>query len=154
MSEAQTNSFDHRKMAIQLFNYVWSLMEKADRSPAEDDTLLNAAHASRYHWGEVGTAVNLVRGDWQISRVYSVLKRPEPARYHALRCLEVCQANGIGDFDLAYAYEALARSCDLAGEREAAQTYLAQAEAAGQQITEADDRELFDKDMQTLQHLK
>ena len=41
--------------------------------------MLHAAHASRFHWGEVGEPVNFARGEWQISRVYAVLGRPEPA---------------------------------------------------------------------------
>ena len=72
--------------------------------------MLDAPHASRFHWGEVGTAVNLARGEWQVSHVYAVLNRAEPALYHARRCLAICEANAIGDFDLAYAYEAIARA--------------------------------------------
>jgi hypothetical protein len=42
--------------------------------------MLHAAHASRYRWGEVGVAVNLARGEWLGSRVYSVLGRAAPGR--------------------------------------------------------------------------
>jgi DNA-binding transcriptional MerR regulator len=54
---------DRRQLAVDLFNHVWTLLERSDRSPLEDDEMLHAAHASRYHWGEVGsrsisTAVN------------------------------------------------------------------------------------------------
>lgn len=154
MSSEQAETFTHRQMAVKLFNFTWDLMEKAERTQAEEDTMLNAAHASRYHWSEAGTAVNLARGDWQISRVYTVLKRPEPALYHAQRCLDICLENNFGDFDLAYAYEALARASALAGNLTDARNYFLQAVAAGEKIAEADDRQLFDKDMQTLQHLK
>src|SRR5690606_16440823 len=104
----------HRRLAAELFNRVWSLLEQPDRDQAADDTMLHAAHASRFHWGEVGTPVNLARGEWQISRVYAVLGRAEPALHHARRCLEICEAHGIGDFDLAFAYEALARASAVA----------------------------------------
>ena len=69
----------HRRLAAELFNRVWSLLEKPDRDQTDDDTMLQAAHASRFHWGEVGEPVNFARGEWQISRVYAVLGRPEPA---------------------------------------------------------------------------
>ena len=49
--------------------------------------MIHAAHAARYHWSKVGTKANLARGEWQVSRVYTVLERPEPALYHAHRCL-------------------------------------------------------------------
>ena len=109
---------DERQLAIDLFNGVWRLLDKEDRTVEEDDRMLHMAHASRYHWGQVGTAANLARGEWQCSHVYAVLGRAEPAAHHARRVLEICQANGIGDWDLGFAYEALARASAVAGDLE------------------------------------
>ena len=86
----------HIKMAAALFNHTWSLMDKKQRSKEEDDEMVHAAHASRYHWGQrvsfgEGKPVNLGRGEWQISRVYAVLKNPKQARYHAQRYLDICK---------------------------------------------------------------
>ena len=139
-----------RQLAVDLFNLVWDYLEKPDRSLQENDTMLNAAHASRYHWEQIGKAVNLARGEWQLARVYAVLGRPEPALYHAARSLEICQSNGIGDFDLAYAYEAYARATAIARRFEDSQTWLQQARQAAQNIPEADDRELLEKDLDTV----
>ena len=113
--------------------------------------MLHAAHASRFHWGEIGEPVNLARGEWQCSRVYAVLRRAEPARFHAERCLELCEANGIGDLDLAYAYEALARAERLAGDEEAVRRHLDDARAAATRIAEAEDREHFLRDLADLE---
>ena len=93
--------------------------------------MLHAAHASRFHWGEIGEPVNLVRGEWQVSRVYAVLQRPEPALWHARRCLELCQQHAIADFDLAFAYEAMARAHAVAGQHDATVSYLQLARQAG-----------------------
>ena len=65
----------------------------------------------------------------------------------ARRCLEICEANGIGDFDLAYAYEAMARALLTAGERAEAAPWIERARAAGDAIAEADDREIFAQDL-------
>lgn len=100
----------HRKFAVDLFNLTWDLLDKAMRTAEANDRLLHAVHASRYHWGEIGTPLEVERSEWQVSRVYAVLNRPEAALYHARRCLEICEATGIGDFDLAFAHEALARA--------------------------------------------
>jgi hypothetical protein len=120
---------------------------------ADDDRMLHAAHASRYHWGEApeGETINLARGEWQVSRVYTLLGRAEPAIWHAARCLDHCRAAGPGaaDWDLAYAYEALARAHALAGNAEAAE-WKAQARAAGDQIADPEDKEHFDEDFATL----
>ena len=140
----------HQKFAKDLFNYTWQLLDKPERSRDEDDRMIHAAHASRFHWGEVGSPVNWARGEWQISRVYTVLKRPEPALYHAQRCLDLCQVNHIGDFDVAYAYEALARAYAIGGKQNDVETYMQLAREAGEQIAEQDDKELFERDLATL----
>ena len=129
---------------------MWTLLDKLDRSVDENDLMLHAAHASRYHWGQIGAPVHLARGEWQVSRVYAVLKRAEPATYHAQRCLDICVANEIGDFDLAYAYEALARAAALAGQSSQREAYLRLAREAGEKITEADDKTHFLKDLDTI----
>jgi len=140
----------HRQLGVDLFNLVWDYLEKPERTGQEDDTMLNAAHASRFHWEQAGTAVNLARGEWQISRVYAVLQRPEPAKYHATRTLEICQANGIGDFDLAFAYEALARASAVAGNDEDSGRWLELARQAITGIQDADDRALVEKDLASI----
>lgn len=137
----------HRKLAATLFNDVWRLLEKKGRSHGDDLRMIHEAHASRYHWGRVGTPANLAIGEWQVSRVYAVLKRPEPALYHAKRCLEVCEANDVHDFPLAYAYEALARASALARRTADRDRYLRRAQAIGRSIREADERDQFFRDL-------
>ena len=70
-----------RALAVGLFNHTWTLLENPNRTPEQDDEMLHAAHASRYHWGEVGEPVNLARGEWQ---VLARLRRPRPRRAGAL----------------------------------------------------------------------
>ena len=143
-----------RRLAAESFNKVWELLDKPQRSTDEDDAMLHGAHASRYLWGMVGEPVNLARGEWQVSRVYAVLKRPEQARYHAQRCLDICLANGIGDFDLAYAYEALARSFAIAGDASQRDKFFQLAVQAGQLIADADDKKLFESDLSSIPDLE
>jgi DNA-binding transcriptional MerR regulator len=139
-----------RKAAVDLFNHTWTLLEKADRSERETDLMVHAAHASRFMWEDIGEPVNHARGEWQIARVYAVVDRPEPALHHARRCLEIVEEHGVGDFDLACAYEALARAHATAGEREAASRYEALGREAAARIADADDRELVVSDLDAL----
>jgi hypothetical protein len=141
----------HRRFAVDLFNATWDLLEKPVRTIEEDDEMIHRAHASRYHWGEIGAPVNLARGEWQIARVYTVLKHPQSAYYHALRSLEICLANDIGDFDLAYAYEALARVNALRNNINECHHYLKLARKAGETIQEQEDRDHFFKDLESIQ---
>ncbi len=140
----------HRRMAAQLFNSTWDLLLKKRRTKEESNTMIHMAHASRYHWGVVGGPQQLAIGEWQISRVYAALRRPEPALFHAERCLEICEAHEVGDFPLAYAYEALARAFAIAGKSRERAACLKLARAAGAKIRKKDDRELFVKDLRTV----
>jgi hypothetical protein len=137
----------HRRQAVDLFNFTWTLIDKPDRTPAEDDQMIHAAHASRYHWDVVGTAVNYLRGDWQIARVYTLLHLPERAVHYAQLCLQQCRDHHIGDFDLAFAYEAVARALACAGEAAGAQEHYRLAERAGEQIAAEDDRRQFQQEL-------
>jgi DNA-binding transcriptional MerR regulator len=143
----QPDAGEQRRLAADLFNLVWTMLETPDRTAEQDERMLHAAHASRFHWGEVGEPVNLARGDWQVSRVYAVLGRAEPALHHAQRCLETCRANDIEDFDLAFAYEALARASAIAGRSDDAATYAGLARRAGERIGEPEEREIFFSDL-------
>ncbi len=144
----------HRELAVALFNHVWSLLEVADRTPAQTDEMIHAAHASRFHWSraEGSQAVNLGRGEWQCSRVYAVLGRGEPALWHAQRCLAYAEApdGGQEDWDLAAAYEALARAHAVAGDLAAAAEWKAKAAAALEGIADQDDRDVIEGDLATL----
>ena len=139
-----------RKLAADLFNRVWELLTILERTQDEIDEMINAAHASRYHWSIVGQPINLARGDWQISRVYAVLGRAEPALYHAYRSLEIVEAEGIADFDLAFAYEAVARAQAVAGDGLESQRYVELARVAGEAIAQQADRDGFFSELATI----
>lgn len=143
----------HRKFAVELFNLVWSLLDKKDRTK-EEDKMVHVAHASRFHWGEIGTAVEFERGEWQISRVYLVLNKPQTALYYAKRCLEICRESNIGDFDIAFAYEAMARAYAVAGKKTECEKYIQLAKDAGEQIKEKEDKDLFFSDLKTVPSYK
>lgn len=142
----------HRAIGAALFNHVWTLLEKADRTSADVDDMLHAAHASRFHWSraEGVEPANHARGEWQCSRVYAVLGRAEPALWHAERCRAILDSNGIVDFDIAAAYEALARAHAVAGNASAAAEWKAKAVAALDGIADPDDREIIEGDIATL----
>jgi hypothetical protein len=89
----------------------------------------------------VGTPVNFARGEWQVSRVYSVLGRGEPALVHARLCLDTCVEHGIGDFDIAYAHEAMARAYRVLGDQSESAAHAEQARRATAGIADPEDRE-------------
>lgn len=139
-----------RKIAAACFNRVWTLLEKEDRTEAEDTQMIHAAHASTYHWMRIAGPERQARGEWQCSRVYCVLGQPEAAMFHAKKVLEICQREGIGDFDLAFAYEGLARASAVAGDLDEARRWAELARSAATDISGDFDRELLLGDLETL----
>jgi hypothetical protein len=138
----------HKKFAVELNNLVWNLLGKKDRTKQEDETMIHAAHGSYYHWSKVGTAVNLQRGEWLVSHVYAVLNRPEPALHHAKLCMELTKENNLVDFDLAYAYEGMARAYASAREKSESQEYIKLAREAGEKIKNEEDKTIFFGDLE------
>ncbi len=154
---AATHELDaaaHRHLGVELFNHVWTLIEKADRTPAETDEMIHAAHASRFHWSRAGTTANLGRGEWQVARVYSVLGRAEPARWHAARCLAYVEAavtaGEADDWDLPAAYEAMARAAAVSDDLAKATEWRDRARTALTAVADPADREVIEGDLATL----
>ncbi|HYJ61523.1 MAG TPA: helix-turn-helix domain-containing protein [Actinomycetota bacterium] len=138
---------EERQVAVDLFNHTWELLETSDRTPAQDDRMLHAAHASRLHWERTGTPRNLAVGEWQCARVYAVLGRAEPTLHHARRCIAMCEEHDVGPFYLAEGYEALARGHAVAGDRAAAAEAEAQAWRVAEGIQDAEERQMLEQDL-------
>jgi DNA-binding transcriptional MerR regulator len=152
-TSVELDAATQRQLGVDLYNSTWALIEKPDRTAAETDELIHRAHASRWHWARVGSAVNLARGEWLCSRVYATLGRGEPALWHARRCVEINEAMAADareSWDLPAAYEAMARASFAAGDPASGALWKAKATAALEQITDVDDREPIAQDIVTL----
>ncbi|HXH20235.1 MAG TPA: hypothetical protein VNJ07_14255 [Chitinophagales bacterium] len=137
----------HRKFAADCFNKIWPLLEKKDRTSDDNELLVHLAHASLYHWLQAGAPVNEQRGEWMLARVYTVLGDTAYSMHHAKRCLALTEKHGFRDFDLAYAYEAMARASALSHLPVECKKYLELARKAAEEIAEKEDRELFLNDL-------
>jgi hypothetical protein len=137
---------DERQRGVDLFNATWRLIESRE----DDDLMLHTAHASAYHWAAAPecTPANRARAEWLVSRVSALCELPDAALRHARRCLRWCEEHGLEDWDLAYAYEALARASKLTGDEAAAARYADRAAAVP--IEDADDRDLLEQDLASI----
>jgi len=153
IDEKESTMTDHRTLGVDLFNKTWTLMEKPTRTPEEDDEMIHCAHASGYHWQQVGTRANRARSEWQCSRVHAILGQSEQALYHARRCHDITAANEDGsmeDWDLAGAYEALARAHLTAGHREEAAHWAQLGRATTAALADEEERKVFEADFATI----
>ncbi len=135
----------HRLFAKSCNARVWELLGQTTRTALENDELLLAAQASLYHWQQVGTPLNVQRANWLLARAHTVLGDPAGAMKHATRCIELTKAHmsEMKDFDIAYAFEAMARTYALLGDRMNAKEYYDLALRVGQAIQDPEDKQIF-----------
>ena len=140
----------HKKFGPDLCMLAWELIEKKDRTPEESDTMLNAVHASAYHWSQLKGHVDDNRwkhsfaiSHHQIALVYVEIGNATQALYHAHRCLEYFQKYGVGGFPDAYGYDVLARAYNLIGDVKNRNDAIRKAIDAGNRIEEKQFRDSF-----------
>jgi len=132
----------HKKIAINTNNGIWSTLDKNHPTKEELEEALHMAHTSLYHWSKIGQPINIARGEYMVSRVYSAFSWAEPALYHAKRCLKITEETGIGDFDLAFAYEVMARSYYAAGMKKECKKYRELTQKAIDAVKGEEDRKI------------
>ena len=137
----------HKKLAPMAFNRAWELLDRTGLSPEEEDEMLAAAFAQRYHWYEVGDARNWSIADWQISRVASVLGYADLARRFGFRSLEVAQAHNLGPFLEGFAHEAIARAAAVVDDVETFTEHLNEARGLVGGIEDDDERSTLEADL-------
>ena len=143
----------HKYYSANCFNKAWDLIDKDQRTPAEDEQMIRLTQASHYHWTQrpdySSTGASI--GYWQTSRIYAILDQPENAMHYGKLCLDASQEEGVPPFFLGYAFEALARAAAAAGNHQDTNTYLDKARAAADDVQKADDRKMLLDDLGTIQ---
>ena len=85
-----------------------------------------------------------------ISRVYSILGMYDSTLYHAKRSLDIFKKNDIGDFDIAFTYEAMARNYKIKEDEKGKEKYLELAKRVGMEIKDEEDRNYFFSELSTI----
>ena len=142
----------HKYYAANCFNRAWDLIDKTDRTFAEDEDMIRLSLASHYHWTqrEDYTNTNASIAHWQTSHIYALLGQADNARCYGQLCLEVSQAEDIPPFFLGYAFEALARAEATAGNQKKSQVYIEQARSVAEKIQKAEDKEQLLKELDSI----
>jgi tetratricopeptide (TPR) repeat protein len=105
-----------RELAVASNNIASQLLESGDDDGALRDLLERAAIIAHRSWAEAGTWVNEERALYLLALVCNRLGQPARARGHALRALEMIEANGDEPVDCAFLNLALAHSYRLEGD--------------------------------------
>lgn len=137
----------HRTFAPLSFNHAWELLDTAELSREEEEEMLAATFAQRYHWYEVGTERNRAIADWQVSRVAVVLGYADLARRFGERSLEIAVEYELDPFVRGFAHEAIARAAASVDDVELFTEHLELARAALAEIEDDEDREILQADL-------
>ena len=140
----------HRYFSADCFNRAWELIEKAERTSAEEQQMIRLNQASIWHWTqrEDCTDRNLSIGYWQASRIYAVLGEAENAQKYAQLSLD--RSSPEEPFYRGYAYEALARAAAAGGNRKQVKEYGAEARRLAELVQDEEERRILLDDLVTI----
>jgi hypothetical protein len=133
----------HRWLAVECNNLAWDLSNRADRTPAQDDEMRNAAHASAFHWAAVGTELNRARADMLLGRVYAALGVGDAAVAYARRSFDYLVAHDPPDWEIAFAHAILAHAAFSARDAASHTRNYEKAKELGDAIADPEDRRIF-----------
>ncbi len=137
----------HRRFAPLAFNRTWELLDATELTREEEEDMLAATFASRYHWYQVGTERNRAIADWQVSRVAVVLGYADLARRFGERSLEMVIEYSLDPFVRGFAHEAIARAAASVDDVETFTEHLELARAALAEIEDDGERETLQADL-------
>jgi hypothetical protein len=140
----------HRWHAIECNNLAWSLSDRAERTPAEDDEMLDAAHGSAFHWSRAGDALHRARADMLLGRVHAVLGDGSAALAYAQRSLDYLLAHDPPDWEIAFAHAIVAQAGLAAGDAALHGRHYREAVSLGDAIADPEDRAIFDATFATI----
>lgn len=142
----------HRHFSVECFNRAWDLIDKPERTPAENEEMVRLTITSTWHWLQRPDCApqNLSVGYWQTSRAYSLVGRAGQARRYGQLSLEAIREAGDLPFYLGYAYEALARAESVAGHAEKVAGYLGLAREAAVRVPDEEARAALLADLESI----
>ncbi|MEP6607952.1 MAG: hypothetical protein ABJA83_04675 [Burkholderiaceae bacterium] len=108
----------HRKFGAACNNRAWNLSVQPHRSPAEDLKMLDASHASAWHWGHIGTELHRIRAMMLLADVYALVGRGSSALAYAREMRDYFLRTGAPDWEVALAHAIYAHAAAIAGDRE------------------------------------
>lgn len=131
--------------AIECNNQAWDLLEKPKRTPAEDIGMVHMAHASCFHWMQVGAALNQVRALCLIANAHAAAGDAQAAVRYSDVVLELAEAHRteLADWDWAFLFDAAARAQAVTGNMTSAGLWREKARSAGGSIADANDQQAF-----------
>ncbi len=134
-----------RYFAMAGNNRAWELAAKLERSEAEDREMLDAAHASAFHWNAVGTDLNRMRAAYLVAEVHALLGLGASALSLADEALGWFRDVDTPDWERAFLHTIHAHAAAAAGDTDAHASSYANALEALAAIADPEDRQIVEQ---------
>lgn len=133
----------HRFFAATTNNAAWPLTESDD--PSTRAALLDAAHASAWHWKQAGTELHRMRATMLLALAHAVVGHGDTAIRYAdeMRTFFLAKTDA-PDWELAYTHTVHAQAAAVAGLAGAHAASYAAAQAALAAIANPEDRAIVE----------
>lgn len=150
MNDETSDAAVIRRLASEMFNRTWELLDLHERSAAQDAEMAHASHGSRALWERVGGPKEHAIGDWQVARVHATLGWGASARVFAEQSLALVRAHDLGAFLEGEAHESVARAAAVLSDREAFDEHRRAAEAMVDRTEDDEERAVLRADVESL----
>jgi hypothetical protein len=140
----------HRWFAVQSNNRAWQLADQATRTDAENDELLNAAHAAALHWTAIGTPQHSARATMLLAHAHAACGDGPLALRYARASHSYFVSNDTPDWEVAFSHAVMAHAAAAAGDRQLHVAHYDAARAAGAAIEQGEDKAIFDASFATI----
>jgi hypothetical protein len=106
-----------RRFAAMANNRAWDLSVQT-RNAADNQEMLNAAHASAWHWAKVGAELNRMRATMLLAEVHALLGLGQSALAYAEQMRAYLLGIQSPDWEVAFVHVVHAHAASAAGETE------------------------------------
>jgi hypothetical protein len=129
----------HRRYAAAANNRAWDLSLRK-RNAAEDQEMLNAAHASAWHWTKVGAELNRMRATLLLAEVHALLGLGQSALVYAEEMRTYFLGVRSPDWEVAFVHVVHAHAASAAGDTEKHRASYRLAVAAIEAVSNEEER--------------
>ncbi|MEI6735222.1 MAG: hypothetical protein WCK94_14680 [Comamonadaceae bacterium] len=134
----------HKRFAALANNRAWEL-SIVKRTAEQDQEMLDAAHASAWHWSAVGTELNRMRSTMLLAEVHALLGFGTSALRYAEEMRTYFVDRETADWELAFTHVIHAHAASAAGAVDTHRVAYGKALVAIKAIADDEDRAIVNK---------
>lgn len=139
-----------RRLAAEANNRAWALSERLDRSPAEQEEMLHAAHAAMFFWAQVGDAGHKAHAAQLLAHVHAALGHAEAARSYLAKSAPAFSGVTAQPWERALAHVVTAHVAAVSGDGAAHAAAYGPAVEQIAALGDAQDREILEASLRVV----